>query len=181
MTDTHRFSRQRLAWIILSASFFTCMLLTVTVPIGVSALLQNATQALDVVVQANQGTVGIEGQNGPRRAVLAGEPAQPVGPQTSIWTDTTASALMTVMTPEGQQTLVTMQVAGNSTLQLDQAAAPRFGVSNRSFRVLVDLQAGRVRLDVPRFGSRPLELALTTPRRGADRCDRIRPLYAGSQ
>ncbi|MCA9867420.1 MAG: hypothetical protein KIS95_05620 [Anaerolineae bacterium] len=166
MTDTHRFSRQRLAWIILSASFFTCMLLTVTVPIGVSALLQNATQALDVVVQANQGTVGIEGQNGPRRAVLAGEPAQPVGPQTSIWTDTTASALMTVMTPEGQQTLVTMQVAGNSTLQLDQAAAPRFGVSNRSFRVLVDLQAGRVRLDVPRFGSRPLELALTTPQGG---------------
>ncbi|MBP6016863.1 MAG: hypothetical protein KA586_09095 [Candidatus Promineofilum sp.] len=166
MTDTHRFGRQRLAWIILAAGFFACLLLTVTVPIAVNALLQNATQSLDVAVQANQGTVGIEEQNGPRRAVLAGESAQPIGPQTSIRTDTTASALMTVMTPEGQQTLVTMQVAGNSTIELEQAAAPRFGVSNHSFRVLVDLQAGRVRVDVPSFGTRPLELALTTPQGG---------------
>lgn len=166
MTDTHRFSRQRLAWIILAASFFTCLLLTVTVPIAVSALLQNATQGLDVTVQANQGTVGIEEQNGPRRAVLTGEPAQPIGPQTSIRTDTTASALVTVMAPEGQQTLATMQVAGNSTFQLDQAVAPRFGVSNHSFRILVDLQAGRVRVDMPPFGVRPLELALTTPQGG---------------
>lgn len=166
MTDTHRFGRQRLAWIILAASFFTCLLLTVTVPIAVSALLQNATQGLDVTVQSNQGTVGIEEQNGPRRAVLAGEPAQPIGPQTSIRTDTTASALMTVMTPEGQQTLATMQVAGNSTIQLDQAIAPRFGVSSHSFRILVDLQAGRVRVDMPSFGVRPLELALTTPQGG---------------
>ena len=166
MTDTHRFGRQWLAWIILAASFFACLLLTVTVPIAVNALLQNATQSLVVVVQANQGTVGIEEQNGPRRAVLAGESAQPIGPQTSIRTDTTASALMTVMTPEGQQTLVTMQVAGNSTIQLEQAAAPRFGVSDHSFRVLVDLQAGRVRVDVPPFDVRPLNLALTTPQGG---------------
>ena len=166
MTDTRRFSRQWLAWIILAASFFACLLLTVTVPIVVNALLQNATQSLVVVVQANQGTVGIEEQNGPRRAVLAGEPAQSIGPGTSIRTDTTASALMTVMTPEGQQTLVTMQVAGNSTIQLEQAAAPRFGVSDHSFRVLVDLQAGRVRVDVPPFDVRPLNLALTTPQGG---------------
>lgn len=166
MTDSHRYSRQRLAWFILAGSFVACILLGFAVPVAVNAFLQNSTQALDITVQANQGTVGIEEQNGQRRAVLVGEPAQTIRPQTSIRTDTTASALMSVTSPEKQSPLVTLQVSSNSTLQIDQAAAPRFGWSDHPHRMNLYLQAGRVRLDIPPFGDRPLEVRVTTPQGG---------------
>lgn len=167
MTESHRFGRQRLAWMILAGSFVTCLLLGVTMPLALNAFLQNATQSLDITVQANQGTVGIEEQNGPRRAVLVGEPAQPVGAQSSIRTDTTASALMTVTPPDAQDTLLTLQVSGNSTVLLDQVKAPRFGLSRHPNRMVIDLQAGRVRLDIPPFSDRPLEVEVTTPQGGS--------------
>ncbi len=163
MTDSHRFSRQRLAWIILTGSFVTCVLLGLTLPVALNAFVQNAAQSLDVVVQANQGTVGIETPNGPRRAVLVGEPAQTVEPAASVRTDTTASALMTITPPDDTQPLLNLQVSSNSTLQIDEATAPRFGASRQPYRMNLDLQAGRVRLDVPPFDGRPLEVQVTTP------------------
>lgn len=163
MTESHRFSRQRLAWFVLSASFFTCLLLTITVPVAVSAYLQNASQTLDIAVQANQGTVGIEEPNGPRRAVLVGEPAQAVSPRASVRTDTTASALMTMTPPDQAEPLVTMQVASNSTIRVEEADAPRFRMSDHPNHINIDLQAGRIRLDVPPFRFRPLEIVVSTP------------------
>lgn len=166
MTNSHRFSRQRLAWIVLTGSFISCVLLTIMVPLAINAFVQNATRSLDIAVQANQGTVGIEEANGPRRAVLAGEAAQSIGELTSIRTDTTASSLVNVTTDGQIEPLVTMQIASNSTLQLNAATAPRFGVSADPYQMNLDLQAGRVRLDVPPFVTRPLEILVTTPQGG---------------
>lgn len=166
MTESNRFGRQRLAWTILTGSFFACILLSITIPLGINAFLQNSTQSLNISVQANQGTVGIEDQNGQRRAVLVDEPPQAVGSQASIRTDTTASALMTVRSPERPEPLTTLQVSSNSTVQLMEASAPRFGLSDNAYRMNLDLQAGRVRLDIPNFASRPLEILLTTPQEG---------------
>lgn len=163
MTDSHRFSRQRLAWIILTGSFITCIFLGLTVPLAVGAFVQNAVQSLDIAVQANQGTVGIEAPNGPRRAVLVGEPAQTVAPPASIRTDTTASALLAITPPDRPDTLISLQVSSNSTLLMEEATAPRFGASRQPFRMTLDLPAGRVRLDVSPFLGRALEVQLTTP------------------
>ena len=124
MTKTYRFGRQRLAWFILFGSFFACLLLTITVPLAVRAFVQNATQPLDVTVQANQGTVGINAENGPRRAVLVGEPPEEVEGVTTIQTDTTASALVNVMAPAADEPLAVLQISGNSTVQVAQASAP---------------------------------------------------------
>ena len=166
MTDSHRFSRQRLAWIVLTGSFISCVLLTISVPLAINAFVQNASRSLDIAVQANQGTVGIEEANGPRRAVLAGEPAQSIGELTSIRTDTTASSLVNVTTDGQIEPLVTMQISSNSTLQLNEATAPRFGISSDPYQMNLDLQAGRVRLDIPSFVTRPLEILVTTPQGG---------------
>lgn len=166
MSDTHRFGRQRLAWVILTASFISCILLTITVPLGINAFVQNAGRGLDIAVQANQGTVGIEEQNGPRRAVLAGEPAQTVAPVTSVRTDTTASALLTVAPPDQAEPLASLQVSSNSTLQLHEATTPRFARSDHPHHLTIDLQAGRVRIDIPPLGRRPLDLIVTTPQGG---------------
>lgn len=166
MTDSHRFSRQRLAWIVLTCSFVSCIVLTISLPVALSAFVQNATRSLDIAVQANQGTVGIEEANGPRRAVLAGEPAQGIGEMTSIRTDTTASSLVNVMSGGQADPLATIQVASNSTVLLEEATAPRFGISDIPYRMNLDLQAGRVRLDVPPFATRPIDIRVTTPQGG---------------
>jgi hypothetical protein len=166
MTETYRYSRQRLAWMILTGSFICCALLGIAIPLVANAILQNSTRTLDIALQANQGTVGIEEANGPRRAVLVGEPPQSISPVATIRTDTTASALMTVASPDDQQSLVTLQVSSNSTLLLDEATAPRFGVSRQPHKMNIDLQAGRVRLDIPAFTQRPIDLTLTSPHGG---------------
>lgn len=167
MIESNRDNRQRLAWIILIGSFFSCVLLGIAVPVLVNAFLQNSSESLGLTVQANQGTVGIEEANGPRRAVLADEQAQSVNQQTTIWTDTTASALLTVTPPDQQSALAILQVSSNSTVTLDEATAPRFRTSDRAYRLVVDLRAGRVRIDVPLSDRRPLELVVTTPQDGA--------------
>ncbi|CUS02698.2 protein of unknown function [Candidatus Promineifilum breve] len=166
MSDSRWFSRHRLAWVILTGSFISCILLTITVPLGISAFVQKAARLLEITVQANQGTVGIEEENGPRRAVLAGELPQSVGPRNSIRTDTTASALLTVTPPDQPEPLTLMQISSNSIVQLAQATTPRFALSNSPHRLNIDLQAGRVRLDIPPFTDRALELIVTTPQGG---------------
>lgn len=163
MTETYRFGRQRLAWFILFGSFFACLLLTVTVPLAVGAFVQNATQPLDVTVQANQGTVGVNAENGPRRAVLAGEPPEEVEGVTTIQTDTTASALVNVMPPDADEPLAVLQISGNSTVQVARASAPRFAGSAQPYQLNLDAQAGRVRIFLPFFEGRPVVLILTTP------------------
>ena len=171
MTETYRFGRQRLAWFILFGSFFTCLLLSATAPLAVRAFVQNATQPLDINVQANQGTVGVNAENGPRRAVLMGEPPQEIEGVTTIQTDTTASALVNVMPPDGDEPLATLQISGNSTVQIEQATAPRFGLSAQPFRLNLDVQAGRVRFFLPFFEGRPVAVTLTTPHGQADVSD----------
>ncbi len=166
MTESHRYSRHRLAWVILTGSFICCALLGIAVPVVANAILQNSTRSLAITLQANQGTVGIEEANGPRRAVLVGEPPQSISPVATISTDTTASALMIVAAPEDQQRLVTLQVSSNSTLLLDVATAPRFGVSRHPHEMRIDLQAGRVRVDIPVSDQRPIDLTVTSPQGG---------------
>lgn len=168
MTKTYRFGRQRLAWFILFGSFFACLLLTITVPLAVRAFVQNATQPLDVTVQANQGTVGINAENGPRRAVLVGEPPEEVEGVTTIQTDTTASALVNVMAPDADEPLAVLQISGNSTVQVAQASAPRFGGSDQPYQLNLDAQAGRVRIFLPFFEGRPVVMSLTTPQGRAE-------------
>ena len=171
MTESYRFGRQRLAWITLAGSFFCCLVFGVAIPLGLNAFVQNSKQSLDISVQANQGTVGIEELNGSRRVVLVGEPPEPINiSPTSIRTDTTASALLTISPPDRPEPVMWMQVASNSSVQIDEASTPRFGFSNNPHRFTLDLQAGRVRLDVPAFDERNLNLLVTTRREGPSMC-----------
>lgn len=163
MTEVGRHGRERLAWFILFGSFFACLILTVSVPLGLNAYVQSATRPLDARLQANQGTVGIDTTGGQRRAVLAGEPPQPVEAEATILTDTTASALMGLHPPDAEQALVLMQIASNTTVDLVSASTPRFSLSKQSNQVALDLQSGRIRLDIPSDQQREVEIALTTP------------------
>lgn len=163
MMESGRHGRERLAWIILFAGFFACLLVSVSVPLALNAYIQNATRPLVAEILANQGTVGIDSPNGQRRAVLTGEPPQTVDSEVTILTDSTASALVTVQPPDTAETLATMQIASNSTINLNEASAPRFGLSNQAYQMAMEVQSGRIRLDVPSGHERPVTIDLQTP------------------
>jgi hypothetical protein len=156
-------TRQRLAWMVLLSSFTICVVFTIAVPLTVNAYLQNATKFLDVVVLANQGTVGIEDASDMRQAVLVGEPGQKVEPGVNILTDATATALVAVSLPDTEQTLARLQVYGNTTVTLVKADMPRFAMSDAEQDLYLDLEGGRLRLTIPESGERPLLVIVTTP------------------
>lgn len=163
MTDARRLNRQWLAWAILLSSFFLCVVISVSTPLIVNAFLQNATQPLESTVQANQGTVGIDDETGQRRAVLAGEAPQEVGPRAKILTDTTASALVEIAASDDADPLARLQISGNSEVRFDRIDTPRFRISREPHRLYMNLRNGRVRLQVPEFNGRPVDLLVTTP------------------
>ncbi len=160
--------RQRLAWLVVLGSFFLCVALTITLPLSINAFIQNATRRLTTVVQANQGTVGITAESGQQRAVFGGGAGQAVevAPDDVILTDTNASALLLVTPPEASEPLARLQLSSNTTLALQRSDAPRFGWSSAGYRLGLELESGRVRVNIPAFADRPLTMQFFTPQGG---------------
>ncbi len=161
--ETQLQTRQRLAWVILIGSFFICVVITISIPITASAFIQNATRELLTTVQANQGTVGIDDETGVRRALIVAEPPQPVAPGASILTDATASALMLIAPPENSKLLARLKIDSNTTLHLQEASAPRFGLSNADQFLNLELDSGRLRLSLLDDSERALVVDIMTP------------------
>ncbi len=163
--DETQLGRQRLAWAILIGSFFICLVIGVTIPLSASAYIRNATRDLITTVQANEGTVGIDDESGVRRAVIAGENEELVESGSSILTDTTATALLYISSPDNADLLARLTIDGNSTVRIDRATAPRFGWSSSEEIADYDLESGRLRVSLlePEGEGSPLTLSFTTP------------------
>jgi hypothetical protein len=164
--DNPTLGRQRLAWAILIASFSICIIISVAVPLSVNAFVQNATQELLTAVQANQGTIGLDDESGVRRAVIAGDAAEIVEPNTNILTDASATGILMMSTPEDETLLTRINIGSNTTLILNQASAPRFAWSDNEHNVDLELSSGRVRLTLLDAETRPTEIQMRTPQGG---------------
>ena len=155
--------RQRLAWTVLIAALISCVGLAVVVPFGLNAYRQRATRAIDVVVQANQGTVGIVQSDGESVALFAGDPAFSLDAAGSVLTNATDTALMLTQTPAGGGLVARIQVYGGTQVELDQSRSPRFVSSSAGNELAFDLRSGRILLSVPDEQQRPLALRVDTP------------------
>lgn len=163
MDDTRSLERQRLAWIIVLVCFSAFALICISMPFIANATVQNSTQQLETLVQANQGTVGIDDLAGGRRAVLAGDPGQTIVPGEHVLTGNTATALVTMRPPEEDKHVATFQIFSNTDFHLLEANTPRFGVSNHDNFVSVRLDNGRLRITIPEDQDRPSATVIATP------------------
>jgi hypothetical protein len=163
LTDQGIRERQRLAWIVLLSSFFICMVVTVSTPFLINAMLQSSVEPLDVFVQANQGTVRIDNANGIAGAILAGDPGRLVDVGSTVVTGNTQTALVFLAQPESEQRLARLQVYSNTIIRLVQAETPRFSISDESHAVTIKLDSGRLLLSLSEFDERPLNLFINTP------------------
>lgn len=152
----------RVAWLILMASFLSCCLLAVAVPVGARSYLLHATKAKVAYVQATAGTaeLWLLGADEPtavtrRRTVAEGS---------RIVTDATAKALLTLATDEsGQRVVGTVQLSPNTAAGLLQARSPRFNLSGDPHRVALDLVRGRMSVASQRADGRDVRVQIATP------------------
>lgn len=157
-------SRQRLAWTFLLGSFFLCLLLTVTAPLAVNSAVQNARRPLNVALLSNQGTVVIDDESG-SRALLPSDAGTAVSVGQSILTNAADTASLAFSWPESDVLLARAQIYGGTNMTVEEAAVPRFAISNEATIILLKLVSGRLRLRVlpPEAGDAPLLLQIRTP------------------
>lgn len=161
VNNFHR--REQLAWAILVGSFFACLLLTLAVPLGLNAVIQNTTIGLDTTVQANQGTVGIDDASGVRSAALVGEAPQAIEQGSRILTDASASAIMLIGMPNVDQLLARITIDSNTSVALTRATTPRFQWSRSDQRMELTVDNGRILLTFLETDGSPAELSVATP------------------
>ncbi len=159
-------NRERVAWAILLVSFVVWLILVLAVPVGVSSFLQNASRPLVLLVQANEGTVGLTTPQGQRDAIFVGEPARRLEGKASVLTSTTDTALVNVYTPDESEALARLQIYANTGLDVTSARAPRFGLSNNDHELRLSLTSGRLRISLPVRDGRPTVVRVSTPQNG---------------
>lgn len=155
--------RQRLAWAIVLSSLIACVGLVVFVPLGLNAYRQRAMRAMEVEVQANQGTVGIVQNDGESVALFSGDPSFSLGVAGSVLTNATDTALLLAQTEANGPLIARIQVYGSTQVQLDDARTPRFDSSSRKNELALNLRAGRILLSIPDDSVRPVAIQVTTP------------------
>jgi hypothetical protein len=154
---------QRLAWTVLLASLFTCLVLVVAVPLTVSSFVNDSVDAVEITLDVQQGTVLVSREGA----------AEPIGVTTSLnnlaeassirATDENGQALLTIRSPHNKAILQTVSIYGNTDLDIQQARAPRFQQSTRPYQIGLKVNRGRVSTNVANGDGRTIETTLLTP------------------
>ncbi len=158
--------RERLAWAFLLGGFAVWLFLILATPLVIRNYLQHARRPLLLAIEANEGTVGLEDTAGRRPAVLAGDAPQMVEGAAGISTRITDSALVTVYSPDEEQILARFKVGNNTNVDVAQATAPRFEMSDGQYELALELQEGILRLTLPPRDGRPLAARVSVPQGG---------------
>jgi hypothetical protein len=153
---------QRFAWIVLLASFFSCCLLTVAVPLGTRSFLLHSDRPKMAYVTALSGTVQVQppGATDPvavieRRSVEEGS---------RLITDGTSRALLTVFAGDPDtEAVATLQLSQDSAVTVERVRSPRFTWSKDPHRIDAVLERGRAFFATQNAKDRNVEARLETP------------------
>ena len=153
---------ERLAWVVVLVSFFVCIGLTVTVPLGVRRYILHARMPQRVMLEVQQG---------PLRATLAGRGApvaidgdrEDIPERTIVATDATAGRLVMSAPQADNPVLATVQLYDNTETALSSARSPRFSSSRLPHEIVLDVEAGRLRINVYDDDDRATVVEVQTP------------------
>jgi hypothetical protein len=153
---------ERLAWVVVLVSFFVCIGLTVTAPLGVRRYILYARMPQRVVLEVQQG---------PLRATLAGrgapvaidEDRKDIPERTIVATDATAGRLVISAPQADNPVLATAQLYDNTETALSSARSPRFPRSRLPHEIVLDVATGRLRINVYDDDDRATVVEVQTP------------------
>jgi hypothetical protein len=152
---------QRLAWSVLLLSFGMCVALAVSLPLAVRSFLTDSTDPTPRILEA-QGTVLLRR---PTSTDFAGitDFTVDVPDGSIIKTDQSTQAILTLRDPASDTNLTIVQMYGSTELTVLSAASPRFGSSPNPHRLDLNIESGRIRVNIPADSSRPVAASVRAP------------------
>jgi hypothetical protein len=138
---------ERLAWIVVLTSFFACIGLIVTVPLSARYHILHARIPQNMTLEVQQGPlrVTLAGRGAP---VAIDEDRGDIPERTIVATDATAGRLAMRAPQASDSVVATVQLYSNTEAVLSSARSPRFAASKLPHEVILEVKAGRVRINV---------------------------------
>lgn len=159
-----RTNSERLAWLILLASFAVFVILVISVPLGIRYTLRFATVSQPARLEPTLGTL----QFYPPKA---DEPIAVTAPREDIIegsrivaaADTTQGVVGLLASPESRTQLGSVQLYPDTSLVIDRIRRPRFASSPEPYRVEISLERGRARIFTVSSEDRGVFAQVNTP------------------
>ena len=153
---------ERLAWIVLIAAQFVCVGLAVGIPLGIRQYILYSRVEQNVMLEVHRGPlrVTLAGRGQPE---AASEDRDEIPQQTLVATDSTAGRIVTHARGDSESVFATAQLYDNTAVVLVSALSPRFAASSLSHEIVLEVRAGRVRINVFADESRPTSVEVHTP------------------
>jgi hypothetical protein len=153
---------ERLAWAVLLTSFFMCIGLVVSVPLGARHYMLYAREGQNVTLEVQRGPlrVTIAGRGQP---VAIAEERDDIPEHTIVATDFTSGRLVMHAPREDAPVIATAQIYDETEVALSAARSPRFSASSLPHTVALQVQSGRVRIGVSNDADRPTVVEVETP------------------
>ncbi|MBL7063463.1 MAG: FecR domain-containing protein [Anaerolineae bacterium] len=154
---------ERLAWIVLLLSFFTCMSLVVAVPLGIRWYVLNASVRQEVALEVQRPplSVALAGRGEP---VAIAQDRDDIPERTVVDTDATSGRLvMHAPRTDDPVIIATVQLYHDTEVVLSSARSPRFPASSLPHKIVLEMRAGHVRISVPGHEERPTVVEVYTP------------------
>jgi hypothetical protein len=158
-----RTNPERMAWIVLLASFAAFVLMVISIPLAVRYTLRYATVAQDVQLTPTVGTILFW----PPRA---NEPIAITAPRNDVVERSrfeagysTQGELSLTLNPNSDQAMGTIHLYQGTQLDLVRVRRPRFTSSPEPYRVRLRLNAGTIRLFTNSGQERSLVVEVETP------------------
>ncbi len=153
-----RTNPERRAWVVLWGAFLTFCLLLYFVPTGARWVLQNATSS-QFIALTRSNTVYV--QRPGRSSLEANLTDIPAG--SSIATESNAQASLTFVSPDKHETIVSVDIYGDTQVSVSRAESPRFGdLSPHPHRIELNLTKGRIRVFTVADANRAVEVRIVS-------------------
>jgi len=152
---------ERLAWVVLLLSFFTCVSLAVGVPLSVRHYILYACVEQDVTLEVQRPplSVTLPGRDLP---ISVADRMDNIREHTTVATDATAGRLVMHAPQVDSPIVAAVQLYDNTEVVLSSARSPRFLASSLPHQVALEVRGGRVRIGVSGTDDRPTTVGVHT-------------------
>jgi hypothetical protein len=147
---------ERVAWVVLWAALVVFCLLITGIPLAVRSFLLNATEDQDTLLQRIEGTILVRESKESKPIGVLTESAT-LSPGAEVILDAAARGTLDLF----ERSHVTLY--SNTNLELMSVETPRFEMSGRPNRIILNLTAGLVRIGKALPGERQTEFQVLTP------------------
>ncbi len=153
-----RRTTERTAWAVLWAAFITFCLLLVGLPGAGYWFVQNAMEEQAIAIAAGDGVLVTR----PGRSVPEAN-LESIPPGSVISTGTGDQTTLTFLSPDGRETLASVQLFGDTRVTVATAESPRFQWGVHPHHIQLNIDTGRIQIFSIQGISRPVEIGILSP------------------